>query len=227
MRPASTPNGTAEQCEVVGVAQQVKGRPDEAHDLLQIYVPLAQTPVDDVYLLVAPENPRAPGLGSSVRAAIARVDTAQLVSVRDVMTLDDVLWDATARHRFRALLVGGCAALALLVSMVGVSGLLAYSVQRRVREIGIRRALGAATRDVVTIAIGRSIRVLAAGAMVGLILSTVAGRLLTSMLFGIEPWDPLTFAAVVMVVIVTAILAAAAPARRAVRIDPAIALRAE
>ena len=131
--------------EIVGVARQVKGRPDEIEDLVQIYVPMAQNPVDDIYLVVRPTSGRADALAPSVRAAIGRVDKEQLVSVRDVMTLEDVAWDATARHRFRAVMVMTFAGLALLLAMVGVFGILAYSVQQRVRDFAVRRALGATT----------------------------------------------------------------------------------
>ena len=102
-------------------------------------------------------------LAPSVRAAIAQVDKAQLVSVRSVMSLDDVAGEASARDRFRAILVMAFAGLALLLAMVGLFGILAYSVQRRVRDLGVRRALGATTGDVVRSVLGGAARVLAIG----------------------------------------------------------------
>ena len=98
-----------------------------------------------------------------MRAAIGRVDKEQLVSVRDVMTLDDVAWEATARHRFRAVLVTTFAGLALLLAMVGLFGVLAYSVQQRVRDFGVRRALGATTGDVLRLVAGSAVRVIGIG----------------------------------------------------------------
>ena len=89
-----------------------------------------------------------------MRAAISRIDKEQLVSVRDVMTLEDVAWAATGRHRFRAVMVIAFAALALVLAMVGVFGILAYSVQQRVRDFGVRRALGATTGDVLRLVVG-------------------------------------------------------------------------
>jgi putative ABC transport system permease protein len=225
--PTSSPQDQPVVREIVGVARQVKGRPDETEDHIQIYVPMAQDLMDDTFLVVRPAPERLEGLASSVRAAIARVDKEQLVSVRNVMTLEDVAWDATSRHRFRAVLVMTFAGLALALAMVGVFGILGYSVQQRVREFGVRRALGATTSDVLRLAVGSAIRVIAAGAAIGLGLAPVLGRLLATMLFGVQPLDATTFASVMIVLALTAAVSIAGPAWRAVRIDPAVALRAE
>jgi putative ABC transport system permease protein len=227
IRPTEFAKATPDVREIVGVARQVKGRPDETEDLVQIYVPLAQNTPGDIFMVVRPASGRAEALVPSVRAAIARVDKEQLVSVREVMTLDEVAWEATARHRFRAVLVMAFAGLALVLAMVGMFGILAYSVQQRVREFGVRRALGATTGDVLRLVAGNALRVIAAGAIVGLALSMVLGRLLATMLFGVEPLDPTTFACVALVLALTAIVSIAGPAWRATRIDPAVALRNE
>jgi putative ABC transport system permease protein len=205
----------------------VKGRPDEQEELVQVYVPMAQDVVDDIHLVVRPASGRADGLRSSVRAAIRRVDKEQLVSVRSVMTLEDVAWEATERHRFRAVMVMTFAGLALLLAMVGVFGILAYSVQQRERDIAVRRALGATTGDVLRLVVGSAGRVIATGAVIGLVLSMVLGRLLATMLFGVQPLDPMTFASVTILLALTAAIATAAPAWRAARIDPAVALRSQ
>jgi putative ABC transport system permease protein len=147
--------------------------------------------------------------------------------VRDVMTLEDVAREATSRHRFRAVLVMTFAGLALLLAMIGVFGVLAYTVQLRIRDFGVRRALGATTGDVFRLVVGNAGRVIATGAAIGLILSAMLGRLLTSVLFGVQPLDPMTFASVMVVLGLTAAAATAAPAWRATRIDPAVALRTE
>jgi putative ABC transport system permease protein len=206
-RVSILPSDPPEVREIVGVVRQVKGRLDETDDLLQIYVPMAQQPIDDMFLLVRPASGSANALASGVRAAIGRVDKEQLVSVRSVMTLDDVAWDATARYRFRAVLVITFAGLALMLAMVGVFGVLAYSVEQRVRDFGIRRALGATAGDVLRL--------------------VVLGRFIDAMLFGVPPVDPVTFAAVAVVLVLTAALAIAGPAWRAARVDPVVALRAE
>jgi putative ABC transport system permease protein len=205
----------------------VKGRPTETEDLIQIYVPLAQDTPGDIFMLVRGASGRVEVLAPSVRAALARVDTQQLVSVRNVMTLDDIASVATARHRFRAILVMAFAGLALALSMVGLFGVLAYSVQQRVRDFGVRRALGATTRDVLRLVVGSAVPVLAIGAVIGLALSIALGRLLGAMLFGVQPLDPMTFASVAMLLILTAAVSIAGPAWRATRIDPVAALRSE
>ena len=105
---------------------------------------MAQDLSDDMFLVVRPKSGHAEALTASVRAAISRVDTEQLVSVRSVMTLEDIAWAATGRHRFRAVMVIAFAVLALVLAMVGRrSASLAYSVQQHVRDFGVRRALGA------------------------------------------------------------------------------------
>jgi putative ABC transport system permease protein len=227
MRPAGSPQTPPIVREIVGVARTVKGRPDELQDRIQLYVPLAQRPLDDMYVLVRPSVGDAESLVPSVRAAIGRIDKEQLVSVRDVMTLDDVASVATARHRFRAVLVSGFAGLAMLLAMVGVFGILAYAVQQHARDFGVRRALGATTGDVLRHVAGSASRVIGTGVVIGLVLSTIWGRLLATMLFGVQPLDPMTFASVLIVVVLTAALSAAAPAWRATRIDPMDALRAD
>ena len=226
-RPALAVQAKPVVREIVGVARQVKGRPDETEDLIQIYVPIAQNALDDIFLLVAPAAGAGDALAGPVRAAIGRVDKAQLVSVRDVITLEDVAWQATARHRFRAVLVVTFAVLALVLAMVGVFGVLAYTVQQRVRDIGVRRALGATSADVLRLIVASAARVVAAGAAIGLASAAAFSRLLTSMLFGVEPLDPVTFVLVAVALVLTAVVAVAGPAWRAARIDPAAALRAD
>ena len=143
------------------------------------------------------------------------------------MTLEDVAREATARHRFRAVLVMTFAGLALVLAMIGVFGILAYSVQQRVRDVGVRRALGATTSDVLRLVVGSAVRTIATGAVIGLALSTVLGRLFVTMLFGVQPLDPMTFVSVTIVLAVTAAVSIAGPAWPATRIDPAVALRGE
>jgi putative ABC transport system permease protein len=227
VRPADAGEAAPVLRQIVGVARQVKGRPDETGDLLQIYVPLRQDLPGDIFMVVRPESGRAAALAPAVRRAIARVDTEQLVSIRSVMTLDDVAREATAPHRFRATLVMAFAGLALALAMIGLFGTIAYSVQQHARDFGVRRALGATTLDIVRLVMVGAGRVVLVGSLVGLALAAALGRLLDTLLFGVEPLDPLAYASVAGLLAFTAMLAAAGPAWRAASIDPVDALRAE
>jgi len=224
---ADSANAKPRVAEIVGVAKQVKFRPDESRDYVQLYVPLAQDLVDDILMMVRSKTGHADALAPAVRAAVARIDKDQLVGVAGITTLEDVEWAATGRHRFRAVMVAAFAALAVALAMVGVFGILAYSVQQRIRDFGMRRALGATSGDVIRLVIGSAIKVIGAGAVIGLVLATAAGRLISTMLFGVQPLDFVTFVLVVVVLGLTAATSIAGPAWRATRIDPAAALRSK
>ena len=223
----SPTSGAIQVREVVGVARQVKGRPDESQDFVQLYVPLAQDPFDDIFLLVRPQAGPAAALAPSIRAAIARVDEDQLVTVGPLMTLDDIAFEATARHRFRAVLVLTFAALALALALVGVFGIMAYSVQQRRREFGVRIALGATASAVMRLVLGQAARLIAAGMFVGLAAASLMARSISAFLFGVQPLDPMTFASAGIVLLLTAAIAAVAPAMRATHVDPVAAFRNE
>ena len=224
-KPVEAPNAKPNTVQIVGVAKQVKFRPDESRDYVQMYVPLAQDPVDDMLMLVRSKTGRAGALTPAVRTAISRIDKAQLVSVAEIKTLEDVAWAATGRHRFRAVMVALFAALAVALAMVGIFGILAYSVQQRMRDFGVRRALGATTNDVLNLVITSAARLIGVGAVVGLVLAAIFGRLIATMLFGVQPLDAATFGLVAVVLVTTGALAIAGPAWRAARIDPAAVLR--
>jgi putative ABC transport system permease protein len=194
---------------------------------VQVHVPMTQAGLDDTFILVRPATSDAAALAPAVRAAIGRIDTAQLVSIGPAKTLDDIARDATSSHRFRAVLVVAFASLALLLAMVGVFGILAYSVQQRTADFAVRRAMGATSGDVLRLVAGSAAKVVAAGVVIGLALSLAATRALSTVLFGVEPIDPATFALVAVTLAATAAAAVAGPAWRATRIDPAVALRSK
>ena len=114
----------------------------------------------------------------------------------------------SARHQFRAVLVAAFAGLALVLAMVGLFGVLAYAVQRQVRDFGVRRALGATTRDLIVLVGGRAVKVIGAGSVLGLVVAPLIGRMLETMLFGVKPLDFTTFAVVTLVVAAAAVLSA-------------------
>jgi putative ABC transport system permease protein len=214
-------------CEIVGVAANYKRRPDDLVDPPLVYTPLAIVTLDDIFMLVRPVSGDAAALIPSARAAIAEVDREQLTSVTDIATLQTVAREATSRYRFRATLVVAFAGLALVLAMLGLFGVLAYTVQRRWREYGVRMALGAKSDDVIRQIARGAARLVVPGALIGTLLALGLGQLLGAMLFGVRPLDVATFAFVLIVIGVTAAASVAGPAFRATRIDPVGALRSE
>jgi putative ABC transport system permease protein len=135
--------------------------------------------------------------------------------------------NSIAPQRFNATLVGIYAGLALVLALVGIYGVLAYMVMQQTHEIGIRMALGAQKRDILKLVVRRGMQLVTIGAAAGLVGSWGVTRLMGSLLYGVAPRDPLTFAAVTAVLVVTALMACCIPALRAARVDPMVALRYE
>jgi putative ABC transport system permease protein len=160
-----------------------------------------------------------------LRNAIARVDPA--LPIYDVRTLDDRVATALSRPRITAIALGGFAMAALLLAAIGVYGVMAYSVASRRREIGIRLALGADPSRVVRLVLGDGVRLVVAGAAIGVAAAAGAARLVRTLLFGVTPFDPSILAAVVMLMILVAFVSALIPARRASAVDPMTILRRE
>ena len=209
--------------EIVGVVGQIKERPEEAEPQPHVYVPIAQNPWWTATLVVQPIDEPAEALTSRVRAALARVDRDRPATrIRTLAGLSD---QATARPRFRAVLIGTFALLALVLAMVGVFGVLAYSVQQRTREFGVRIALGASAMNVLVLVLGAAARIIGAGGLIGLALAFAFARSVAAFLFGVAPRDAVTFGAASAVLVVTALVACAVPALRAVRVDPIEACR--
>ena len=144
-----------------------------------------------------------------------------------VETMDRVVWNSVGRPRFNALLLGISGAIALLLAIIGVYGVMSYSVQRRTHEIGIRRALGAQTRDVLRLVLGQAFGLVVIGIMIGAIGAAALTRVLGALLYDVAPTDPATFALVAVALACVALLAGYLPGRRATRVDPTDALRSE
>jgi ABC-type antimicrobial peptide transport system permease subunit len=212
---------------VVGVVPDT--RQDSLRDTtsLSMYVPWEQrTRMSGSEMWVLARSAGDPtSLSNAIRAIVRDVDRA--VPVSDVRTLDAVLSDSVQKVRFTMLLVGAFALAALLLGAIGIYGVMSYLVGQRLHEMGIRLALGAPVSGVLGLVVGRAARLAAAGAVVGLIAALLVTRSLGSLLYGISATDPVTFLSVPVLFVVVAMLASYAPARRATRVDPVTALRAD
>jgi putative ABC transport system permease protein len=210
--------------EIVGVVGDVKYDDMAAQFGNDIYVPYLQSGYPVYYLTV-----RTAGDPLSQVAAVRRAVTAveRELPISDVMTMAQRMAHSTSRTRFIALLLALFAALALVLAVTGLYGLIAYSVAQRTREIGIRMALGARPAQVLRRTLGQGMALMALGGALGVAAAFGLARLLRSLLYEVSAADPWTFAAVVLVLALAALVASYIPARRAARIDPMIALRYE
>lgn len=197
---------------------------------------LSQPPGPEVYLtyrqlpfpyLTAVVRTSAPA--SSVRAAFRNAlnDIDKDFPLGDVKRMDDIVSTSVAQPKFRTLLLSAFALLAVILAAVGIYGLMNYSVTRRTRELGIRVALGADRGDVLRLILVDGLRLAAAGVVLGLLGTFILGRLITSLLFGVTATDPWTFATVSTLLVAVGLAASYFPARRAMRVDPLMALRSE
>jgi putative ABC transport system permease protein len=145
----------------------------------------------------------------------------------EIRTLEAAASRTAAQPRFRTFVLAGFAAVSLLLAATGLYGLLSYSVTQRVREIGVRMALGAKPRDVLRLVVGEGMTLVAIGALAGVLAALAAGRVVSALLFGVSASDPLTFGIVTAVMVIVAFCACYLPALRAARVNPMAALRSE
>jgi putative ABC transport system permease protein len=219
------PGGPPPVVEIVGVARQAKVSAAETEPRPHVYVPLAQNNWWVASLVVRPEHGGASALLAPVRNAMARIDRERVL--RQPRTIATIAREATARPRFRAVLVGAFAALALLLATVGVFGVLAQLVQQRTREFGVRIALGASRLSVIGLVVRHAARITMIGLVAGLGLALGLGRLLATLIFPIAPTDPIAYTVAPLIAVITACVACVVPAWRATRVDPATSFRDE
>jgi putative ABC transport system permease protein len=209
---------------VVGVVADTKNSTLDQEPLPEIFTPYVQEPSFVMSFMVRSKaDPRS--LAASVRQAILSVDKDQPLS--ELQTMDDLLATSVAPQRFKMLLVGLFALLALLLAAVGVYGLIAYSVGQRTHEIGIRMALGAQRRQVLNLVLGQAALLAFGGVALGIGGALWLTRFFSSMLYNVKPTDPVTLTCVSLLLLGVALLASYLPARRATRVDPMVALRYE
>jgi putative ABC transport system permease protein len=164
-------------------------------------------------------------LSSAVRNRVSSIDKDQPVAT--IRTMERVVSDSVASQRFSMMLLGVFASVALILAAIGLYGVMAYAVTQQTREIGIRMALGAQARDMLKLVIGKGMTLVVIGVGIGLAASFALTRLMKTLLFDVSATDPLTFAAVVLLLLSIALLACYLPARRATKVDPMVALRYE
>ncbi len=209
--------------QVVGVVADIRLRLDVTPHP-QMYFPMAQQSQDAAFLVVRTTgDPSA--LSGALRKIIHSVDQDEPVAA--FRTMDQVMSQSVASPRFRTVLLGVFAGLALVLAITGVYGIMSYSVSQRSHEIGIRMALGAQKRDVLTLVVRQGMVLTLVGIGIGIAGALGLTRFLSGMLYGIRPTDPTTFALVSLILSGVALLASYIPARRATKVDPMVALRYE
>jgi len=210
--------------EIVGMVRDVKSHGVSSPAEPAYYIPARQFPQSNMQVLVRTEGD-ALAMASVLRNQVSLLDPDQPVS--DITTLEKLFSNAVAAPRFNAQLMGMFGMVALLLSAIGIYGLLAHNVTARTPEIGIRMALGAKPGDVQRLVIGQGMKLALVGVAIGLGAAMALTRLMTSLLYGVSPTDPATFTTIAALLMFVALLACYVPARRATKVDPMIALRYE
>lgn len=223
--PGKTELGPEIAWEVVGVVKDEKvGNLDDTNDNPGVYVSNEQSPVFDEALVVrAAMDPVR--LQQAIIGAVHQLDKDQALS--DIKTLEQIKTESMASNRLNSIMLGGFATVALLLSAIGIYGVISYSVVQRTHEIGIRAALGASTVDVVKMILKVGVLMAGAGLVLGFLAALALTRLLATLLFGVSARDPVTMTGVGAILAIVALLASYLPARRAAKVDPMICLRYE
>jgi len=211
--------------EIVGVVPAVKAYGSEDTPLIRIYTPMGRFPQRSVLLSIRATTTDAKVLTAGITRAVQAIDKD--LPIAEVATFDDILARESSTRRFNAVLFSIFAALALVLAVTGVYGVLAYSVSQRTHEVGIRMALGAGHRDVLRLFMGQGMRLVLFGLVLGLGGAFALTRLMSSLLFGVSTTDVATFVGVAVGLMLVGVFACYLPARRATRVDPLVALRYE
>jgi putative ABC transport system permease protein len=211
--------------EIVGIVADIRESALADAPGQTMFIPYAQTKWNDSESFLV--RVRAVPLMSvpAIREALHQVDPTEPLT--QIETMDQVVSGSLKDWRFHAVLLGIFAALALVIAAIGVYGVISYSIAQRTHEIGIRLALGAQRRDVLRLVVSQGARLALAGIAVGVLAAIGLTRLMASLLYGVTPTDPVTFIAVAVLLLIVALVACYIPARRAMRVDPMVALRYE
>ena len=219
-------HGTITEWEVVGVVRGMRHLTPEQEPAPEIFFPLPQSGSNygQIHLIARGSVPLS-SLVTSVREALNPMSAT--LPVNDFHVVQDIIDKSTSPRRFLVLLLAGFAAFALVLASLGIYGVISYSVSQRSQEIGIRSALGASPLELQTQVLGETLRLAAIGMALGLLASWMLARVMQGLLFGVTAYDPVTYVIVPILILAVATLAGYLPARRAARMDPVAALRAE
>jgi len=209
--------------EVIGVVGDSRERGLASDSALTVYIAYGRIALTSEFVLHTRGNPL--GVVPAVRSIVAKLDPN--LPIADVRTFEEVVETSVAPQRFNAILLAVFSGLALLLATTGIYGVLSYSMSRRTSEIGLRVALGASTGSLLRMTIGQGMQPVLVGIVLGGIGAAWLSRYFASLLFGVKPFDLLTYASVATLLLVTAVLACYLPGRRATNIDPSVALRIE
>jgi putative ABC transport system permease protein len=208
--------------EIVGVAANVRSLELREEPGPELFFSTLQDPFASMSLVVR-SSVEPESISGAVRQAVAEVD--RTVPVSKVETMEHIVSTSVTQPRFNLFLLGLFSVIALLLSAAGIYGVTAYTVSQRTHELGIRLALGAQVGDVLRMILGQGMAVIMIGVAVGLFAAFALMRLMKSWLYGVSETDPLTFAAITLILSLVALVACYVPARRATRVDPLVALR--
>ncbi len=208
---------------IVGVVADIRGRGAREDTRVETFVPYWQLGERGINIVL--RGPVAASWPAPLRQAVSAVDAG--LPVVGVETMTERLGASISQPRFLATLSGGFAGLALILAALGIYGVMAYAVSQRTAEIGVRMALGASASGVFRLVIGDGVKLAVAGLLLGVAGAVVAARAIASQLFGVEPADPLRLGVTAVALVAVVVTACLVPARRAMRVDPLEALRAE
>jgi putative ABC transport system permease protein len=210
--------------QVVGVVGHLAHEGLDAQKRVQVYFPLAQNGLPFLGYVVRTAGDPMAAL-SSVRAAVRSVDPE--LPLANVNTMEQLIDSSTGQRRFAMLLLIGFSLLAMTLASIGLYGVMSYTVSQRSRELGVRLALGAGSREVLGLVLAQGLRLAFAGVVIGLVTAFGVTRVMKNMLFGLSSTDPLTFVTISLLLVAVALVASYLPALRATRVDPVVALRTE
>jgi putative ABC transport system permease protein len=210
--------------EIVGIVGDVRDAALSRKPGPMMYVPFAQAPLYGAEVVVR-SSLSASSVAAGIREAVRSID--KNLPVTDIEPLNDALGKSISQERFRTFLLGSFSAIALVLAAVGIFGVMSYSASRRTHEIGIRIALGAGRGEVLRLILGQGMKLALFGLGIGVVAAFLLTRLMSSLLYSVSATDPVTFASVTIILLSVALTACYIPARRAMRVDPMVALRHE